>query len=205
MRRPFFLLVLAAITSLSFQISGCTEGGLCDLGWCFKEDVADAYDIAQSGGGWGAFCDQCNVAGCWEDAGDGYTLVCHDEYCGHPDMYACHDSEAVHDWYVEYCGRDPGDSGPLCGEPEEVEDSQIDTDGDGWCADGQDMNSDGDCADSGESLAPGDNGDCDDDNTYVSPSEPFDACCDGVDNECNGYIDDNPECGECAEDGPELL
>jgi len=74
--------------------------------------------------------------------------------------------------------------------------SERDVDGDGFspCR--------GDCDDNSEAANPADadndgvdscSGDCDDDEALILPGAA--EQCDGVDNDCNGTIDDNPNCG----------
>jgi hypothetical protein len=61
----------------------------------------------------------------------------------------------------------------------------LDSDGDGYCPMGTDLNMDGDCLDEGESEGM----DCDDTMAGVNPGAA-EVCGDGIDNDCNGAIDD---------------
>jgi hypothetical protein len=69
----------------------------------------------------------------------------------------------------------------------------LDRDGDGFCGEGYDVNSDGDCLDLGEATGARD---CLDDNGLVYPGSQ-ELCADGLDNDCDGLIDaadDNCPC-----------
>ncbi len=61
----------------------------------------------------------------------------------------------------------------------------LDSDGDGYCPMGTDLNMDGDCLDDGETEGM----DCDDTMAGVNPGAA-EVCGDGIDNDCNGAIDD---------------
>lgn len=62
----------------------------------------------------------------------------------------------------------------------------VDRDGDGICGMGTDLNGDQDCIDAGEDTGLVD---CDDDAITVFPGN-LENCADGLDNDCNGDVDD---------------
>ncbi len=89
------------------------------------------------------------------------------------------------------CDGLPTVADPLCG-------SVVDNDGDGYCETGRDLNRDRNCLGDGE---PGSQVDCDDTRANVYFGAP-ENCVDGLDNDCDGLIDqDDPQCDPNDDDG----
>jgi hypothetical protein len=104
----------------------------------------------------------------------------------------CDDTEAaihpgVHESSITSC-RDDKDND--CDGTIDAEDSDcvawLDHDKDTYCPNGRDVTGDGDCLDIDEDRAVHD---CSDDNADIHPGIEED-CGDGLDNDCNGFIDD---------------
>ncbi len=103
-------------------------------------------------------------------------------------------------------GDADGDGQSSCdGDCDDGDADVSDQDGDGGGSTGCDHPPDGDDTGPALSAADDDNdgfssctGDCDDDERGDHPGAP--ETCDGVDNDCNGDIDDNPNCGSDDDD-----
>ena len=70
--------------------------------------------------------------------------------------------------------------------------SFVDTDMDGYCLAGRDLDGNGECTGTGENVLPGD---CDETNALVNPVAT-EVCTDQIDNDCDGDVDqDDNQCG----------
>ncbi len=114
----------------------------------------------------------------------------------HTSARDCNDSSAsIHSGATEICTNlvdDDCDGLPTLSDPECA--SVVDSDGDGYCPVGRDLNGNRNCLDASEQTA---HMDCDDTQVTVFPGACED-CSDGLDNDCNGQED--LEDGQCTGD-----
>ncbi len=120
---------------------------------------------------------------------------------GSPSAEDCDDQDAArHPGALEICGDGvdqdcdgaSDDDDPDCG-------GGNDGDGDGFCRQGEDLNGDGDCFDEGEQDPA--RADCNDNNPEVHPDIPDERACDGLDEDCDGLVDEGLTCDDLDGDG----
>lgn len=165
----------------------CADGDCAGIGPCVSS-ICNNNGVCEPG--LGETCSNCAADGCCP------VFVCGDGICSEPEECPAGSSPCPDDCFCgnnsTECGEECDDGNTVSGDGcsdschiEIIECHDDDSDGYGVCPD---------CGTANGCLYDGD--DCDDSSPSINPGE--NEVCDGLDNDCNGLVDDTLSAEECG-------